>query len=198
MHWEHRALLGSVAPRARLEHARYVVDGNRLTAAGGTAALELMRALIASHHGADFARRVGDWFLHAEESSPAAPQRSGLAERWGTTSAPLLAALGAMEDHVIDPLSLDQLAALAGVGPRQLNRLFAERFGTSAMARYRALRFERARELLRRTSMPVAEVARATGFANAAHFARGFREACGATPTAFRRAAAPAVARVAR
>ena len=182
VHWDHRALLAEVAPRARLEHARYLVEEDRLSAAGGMASFELMRALIARDHGAAFARRVGDWFLQTDEPSPGAPQRSGLAERWGTTDAPLLAALGAMEDHLADPLSLEQLAALAGVGPRQLNRLFAARFGTGAIARYRALRLERAAELLARTALPIAEVARSTGFTNAAHFSRRFREAFGATP----------------
>ena len=189
VHWDHRALLAEIAPRARLEHARYLVDGNRLSAAGGAASLELMRALIARDHGTAFARRVGDWFLQTDEPSPGAPQRSGLAERWGTTGAPLLAALGAMEDHLADPLSLDQLAALAGVGPRQLNRLFAARFGCGAIARYRALRLERAVELLARTALPVAEIARATGFSNPAHFSRRFREAFGTTPVAQRRQA---------
>jgi len=186
VHWEHRALLAEVAPHARLDHARYVIDGNRLTSAGGTAALDLMRAIIAAHHGRAFSRSVGDWFLHTDESPSAAPQRSGLAQRWGTTNAVLLAALGAMEDHVGDPLSLEQLAALAGVGARQLNRLFATRFGASAVARYRTLRLDKAHELLERTSMPIAEVARVTGFANAAHFSRRFRAAFGVSPSAMR------------
>jgi len=186
VHWEHRSVLTELVPAPLLEHARYVLDGDRLTAAGGTAALDMMCALIASRHGTAFARDVGDWFLHTDLTPPAAPQRSGLVERWGTTSAPLIAALGAMESHVDDPLALEQLAALAGVGPRQLNRLFRARFGRSVAARYRELRLERARELLARTSLPVAEVARATGFANATHFARRFRETFGLSPTRLR------------
>ena len=187
VHWEHRALLADIEPAPRLERARHVLDGDRLSAAGGTAALDMMAALIGRQHGAAFAREVTDWFLHADVAPAGAPQRSGLAERWGTTRAPLLAALGAMEDHVADPLELAQLASLSGVGVRQLDRLFRERFGTGPIARYRTLRLEKARALLERTAMPIADVARETGFPNAAHFARRYRAEFGCTPSMTRR-----------
>jgi len=186
VHWEHRALLADILPAPIVAHARHVEDGDRWTSAGGTAALDMILALISRHHCPGFARRVGDWFLHADVPRAAAPQRSGLGERWGTSSAPLLAALGAMESHVDDPLDLAQLAALAGVGSRQLNRLFRDRFGCGAIGQYRTLRLERARDLLERTAMPIAGVARATGFPNAAHFARRYKAAFGRAPSAAR------------
>ena len=186
VHWEHRPLLADVTPAPIVERARHVVDGDRWTSAGGTASLDMMHSLIESHHGAAFARRVGDWFVHADVPPAAAPQRSGLVERWGTSSAPLLAALRAMEDHVGDPLELAQIAQIAGIGPRQLERLFRARFGMGAIARYRALRLERALGLLERSSLPVAEIARITGFPNAAHFARRFRAAYGRAPSEVR------------
>ena len=187
VHWEHRALLGATEPAPIVERSRYVIDRDRLTCAGGTAALDMMHALIARHHGARFAREVSDWFLHADVRTSADPQRSGPAERWGAVPPTLLAALEAMENHVGDPLELAQLAAVAGVGTRQLNRLCRAHFETSVGALYRRVRLEKARALLERSALPIGEVARATGFPSAAHFARRFGAAYGATPSAWRR-----------
>jgi len=186
VHWEHRALVGNVAPTAIIERSRYVIDQGRLTCAGGTAALDMMHAMILGDHGADFARSVVDWFLHTEVQPSGGPQRSEPAKRWDTRNSVLLAALHAMEDHIADPLELTQIASIAGVGPRQLNRLFNRRFGIGVIARYRALRLEKAHALLLRSSLPVAEVASATGFASATHFSRRFREQYGTSPSGVR------------
>lgn len=183
VHWEHRALVGSVAPTAILERSRYVIGEGRLTCAGGTAALDMMHAMILDDHGAGFARNVVDWFLHTEVQPSGGPQRSEPARRWDTRNGVLLAALHAMEDHIADPLELAQLASIAGVGPRQLNRLFNQRFGVGVIARYRALRLEKAHALLLRSSLPVSEVANATGFVSPTHFSRCFREQYGTTPS---------------
>jgi AraC family carnitine catabolism transcriptional activator len=45
-----------------------------------------------------------------------------------------------------------------------------------------ALRLERARRLLRETSLAVVEIALATGFGSASQFARAFRRAFGFSP----------------
>ena len=186
VHWEHRDLFDGIEPAPILERSRYVMDRDRLTCAGGTAALDMMHALIGEQHGAAFARRVSDWFLHTDVHPSAAPQRSDPVERWGTRNAALLAALEAMENHVGDPLELGQLATVAGVGVRQLNRLCDAHFGTSVGALYRRIRLDKAHALLRRSSLPIAEIAQATGFASATHFSRRFRETFGTTPTRVR------------
>ena len=68
-----------LAPR----QARYVLDGNRITCGGGVAPLDMMHALIAERMGADFARRVSDWYLHTVSPSPV--RRSG--RRWPSATA---------------------------------------------------------------------------------------------------------------
>jgi AraC family transcriptional regulator len=47
-------------------------------------------------------------------------------------------------------------------------------------------RIERAKEMLREAEMPVLDVAVACGFKTQQHFARVFRQICGASPTAYR------------
>ena len=191
VHWEHAAELAEAVPGLLLEKSLYVVDRDRVTCGGGTAPLDLMHALIAGRFGSGFACRVSDWFLHTEVRPPAGPQRAGLAERIGTTSRPVLDAVAIMEDHLADPLSLDQLAALVGVSGRQLNRLFGRHLGVSAMAYCRKLRLEKSRQLLRASPLNLTQIALSTGFAGSSHFSSSFRSAFGATPGSVRRQAGP-------
>ena len=126
LHWEHAQTLSEISPDSLIERSLYVIDRNRLTCAGGTAPLDMMHALITQHHGADFARRVSDWFLHTTIRESSAPQRSGPAERYRTHDQSILTAIELMENHVAEPLELAQLADIVGLGVRQLNRLFKQ------------------------------------------------------------------------
>lgn len=186
VHWEHAAALAEISPHLVIERSLYVIDRDRVTCSGGTAPMDLMHALIATHHGADFARRVSDWFMHTEVRPSAGPQRSGMVERVGTTVPAIIDAVAAMEAHVSDPLSLDDLAARAGLSKRQLNRLFQMRMGRSVMAYYRTLRLDKARSLLRNSPLRLTEIALATGFANSSHFSRVYAEQFGEPPSSYR------------
>ena len=186
VHWEHAAGLAELDPGLLLERRLFVIDRDRVTCGGGTAPLDLMHALIAEQHGGDLARLVSDWFLHTGIRAPADPQRGSLAERLGTSARPVLDAVAAMEAHIADPMTLDQLAAAAGVTTRQLNRLFSEKLHRSTMAYYRRLRLLAGRQLIENSAMPLTEIALATGFANSAHFSRSFSDAFGVAPSGLR------------
>jgi transcriptional regulator GlxA family with amidase domain len=190
VHWEHAGALAEIYPGLLIERTLYVVDRDRITSAGGTAPLDMMYALLAERQGPAFARAISDWFMHTEVRPSGGPQRSGLVERHGTTEAGVIRAIEAMENHVADPLRLAQLAILAGTSPRQLNRLFKERLGRSTMAFYRRLRLDVARNLLQQSTLPLTDIALATGFANSAHFSSAFRTEFGASPSTLRRSKA--------
>ena len=183
LHWEHAAALVEAFPDLSPTPARYVIDRDRITCGGGVAPLDLMHALIAERMGAAFARRVSDWFLHTQVAAPAAPQRAGLAERWGVNHPGLLAALEKLEATPDAPVPRAALARLAGVGPRQLDRLFRDRLGATPGRIHRRLRLAHARRLLAQSPLSVAEIAQAAGFASASHFARAHRAEYGAAPS---------------
>jgi len=88
-----------------------------------------------------------------------------------------------METHVADPLALGDLAAIANVSARQLNRLFRDRLGVSAMAYYRGLRLDVAERLVTRSPLSLTEVALATGFASSSHFSARYGERFGIAPS---------------
>jgi transcriptional regulator GlxA family with amidase domain len=186
VHWEHATALAEISPHLAIERTLYVIDRDRITCAGGTAPMDLMHALITRHHGAPFARQVSDWFMHTEVRPSIGPQRAGLVERLGTTDPALLDAVATMETHIADPVTLSDLAQIADVSPRQLNRLFQEKLGRSTMVFYRSLRLDTARGLLRNSSLPLTEIALATGFASSAHFSRVYSQHFGQPPSHYR------------
>lgn len=186
VHWEHAAQLANTFPDILIERRLFVIDRDRVTCGGGAAPLDLMHALIASHHGSVFARMVSDWFLHTDIRGASAPQRGGIAERLGSFSPHVHEAVAAMESHVGDPLSLKQLAMITEVSSRHLNRLFDDAFGESVMTFYRGLRLDTARRLIRSTAMSLGEISEATGFANAGHFSNAYKNHFGVPPRADR------------
>lgn len=188
VHWEHAAALAERFPDILIERRLFVIDRDRVTCGGGTAPLDLMHALIASHHGGVFARLVSDWFLHTDIRVATAPQRGGVAERLGAHSPAVLKAVTSMESHVGDPLSLTQIALMAQVSTRHLNRLFVDAFGQSVMEYYRDLRLDTARRLIRSTAVSIGEIADATGFSSAGHFSNAYKERFGLRPRTDRRA----------
>jgi len=183
VHWEHAAALSEAQQDLWLERSLFVIDRDRITCAGGTAPLDLMHALIAADFGADLARQVSDWFMHTEVRPSGGPQRSGLVERVGTTTRAILDAVEVMETHLADPLSLSQLASIAGVSSRQLSRLFEAKLGHTPMGYYRKLRLELAQRLLGHSKLSITEIAFATGFAGSAHFSKAYRAHFGHPPS---------------
>ncbi len=85
-------------------------------------------------------------------------------------------------------ISLPDLAAVAGVTPKHLCRLFAASVGRSPMETVRLMRLERALVLLARSNLGVQEIGRLSGFSSPNHFSRCFRSVYGSPPLAVRRA----------
>ena len=182
VHWEHIPAFVEEFPRLRIERTLFVIDRNRITCAGGVAALDMMIELVARAHGADLANAVSEWYLHTRTRSGTDSQRMALRERTGIANARLLNTLAAMEAETENPVSRSELARTAGVTLRQLERLFADHLGTTISKRYAEIRLERARTLLRQSTLSVAEVAVACGFVSTSHFSRVYKARFGLQP----------------
>jgi AraC family transcriptional regulator, regulatory protein of adaptative response / DNA-3-methyladenine glycosylase II len=96
-------------------------------------------------------------------------------------------ALALIADGALETGSIETLAGRVGVGSRQLRRLFLARTGATPIAVHATRRLLLAKQLLTETSLPVTEVAEASGFASLRRFNAAFREGCGMAPTAIRR-----------
>jgi transcriptional regulator GlxA family with amidase domain len=182
IHWEHVPAFEEEFPDVTLTRSLFEIDGNRITCSGGIAALDMMVALIRRDHGYELATAVSDWFLHTHVREGVGPQRMDLRFRLGVSDEKLLTALKAMEANLERPLAREQLARLAGLSVRQLERMFRAQLERGIHEHYLALRLNRSRQLLRETSLSVLDVALTMGFASASHFSRAFRRAFGFAP----------------
>ncbi|UFS66353.1 GlxA family transcriptional regulator [Paracoccus denitrificans] len=182
IHWENQDGFAEKFPDITLIRTVFVEDGSRLTAAGGTAAIDLMLRQIARDHGTELAGRVADQMIHTAIRSEEDQQRLSSPTRMGARHPRLAQVLARMEANIEEPVSPARLAAEAGLSPRQLERLFARYLGRSPKRYYMELRLERARHLLLQTGMSVMEIGLACGFASTAHFSKCYRATYGCTP----------------
>lgn len=99
----------------------------------------------------------------------------------------ITAALAYIDEHYREDLSVQQLAAQAGVTPQHLCRVFRDVLHMSPGQHITQRRIQAARELILTTELPLAEIARRTGFASPGYFSTVFRSSVGVSPGAYRR-----------
>ncbi|ESY73784.1 AraC family transcriptional regulator [Mesorhizobium sp. M0051] len=98
----------------------------------------------------------------------------------------ILRALDYIEAHLADDITLDDLAAVAVMSRFHFARAFRAAVGVPPHAFVVSRRIERAKDLLRSTRLPIAEVAWRVGYSNPAKFAAQFRKLVGERPGAWR------------
>ncbi|WP_458576284.1 helix-turn-helix domain-containing protein [Aliamphritea spongicola] len=87
-----------------------------------------------------------------------------------------------MEANLEEPIELDELARFVDVSRRQLERMFHKYLNCSPSRYYLKLRLDRARQLLKQSSMSIVEIASACGFVSTPHFSRCYRKHIGISP----------------
>ena len=88
------------------------------------------------------------------------------------------------------PLRLKEVAQEAGTTPENLCRIFQKALEVGPLEYAKLARLDRAANQLRRTSLGLKEIAQSTGFYDAYHFSRSFKQVYGLAPKEFRGSAA--------
>ena len=88
-----------------------------------------------------------------------------------------------VEENYTSPISLDELAYLSGRSLSSFKRDFQDIYGESPARWIREKRLAKAREMLRSSSLSVADVAYSLGFENPTHFSRIFKQQYGYAPS---------------
>jgi AraC-like DNA-binding protein len=94
-----------------------------------------------------------------------------------------------IREHWADNVSLAGAATAAFVSPKHLAHLLKQATGKTFTELVTERRLERARELLDRTTQPIADIAHECGFADEAYFTRRFKQWSGLAPRAYRNVA---------
>ncbi|TQM89761.1 GlxA family transcriptional regulator [Roseinatronobacter monicus] len=182
IHWENHNALTESFPEIELNKSVFVISRKRLTAAGGTAPLDMMLTVITNARGADLAHAVADQLIYSSIRTNSDTQRLSIPIRIGVRNSKLARVIELMENHIEDPVSPSYLASEVDISTRQLERLFRRYLSRSPKRYYMELRLERARHLLLQTDMSVINVAIATGFTAPSHFSKCYRAQYQTTP----------------
>ena len=182
IHWENQDGFLEEFEAVKLTKSVFVIDGNRMTTAGGTSSIDLVLKIIAGDHGADLANTVADLLIYSTIRTDQDTQRLSIPTRIGVRHPKLSQVIQMMESNVEDPLSPADLADKVGMSTRQLERLFSRYLNRSPKRYYMELRLSKARNLLMQTDMSVINVALACGFASPSHFSKCYRSHYNTTP----------------
>ncbi len=182
IHWENMPAFAEAFPEIRMSGSLFEIDRDRFTCAGGTAAVDMMLAVISSQHGPELASAVAEQIIHSPIRHHSEHQRMSLPARIGARHPKLIGIIEKMENNLEEPLSPSILARDAGLSTRQLERLFRRYIDRSPKRYYLELRLKKARLLLLQTDMSVINVALACGFSSPSHFSKCYRAFYGRTP----------------
>ncbi|MDR7125337.1 GlxA family transcriptional regulator [Pseudotabrizicola sp. 4114] len=182
IHWENQDGFLEEFEQVRLTKSVFVIDGNRLTTAGGISSIDLVLKLIAADHGQDLANTVADLLIYSTIRTDQDTQRLSIPTRIGVRHPKLSQVIQMMEGNIEDPLSPADLADQVDMSTRQLERLFRRYLNRSPKRYYMELRLGKARNLLMQTDMSVINVALACGFASPSHFSKCYRSHYNTTP----------------
>jgi AraC-like DNA-binding protein len=104
----------------------------------------------------------------------------------------LLRARDLADSRYLEPLTVDDLAAAAGLSRAHFSREFRRAFGVSPHGYLLTRRLERAAALLRTTDRSVADVCFSVGLQSVGSFTSSFTRTFGVSPTAYRARHPPA------
>ncbi|MET8025101.1 GlxA family transcriptional regulator [Streptomyces avermitilis] len=188
-HWVAAQDLADMYPAVTVDpNVLYVDNGQFLTSAGAAAALDMCLHMIRKDYGSAVA-------AHAARMSVMPLEREGGQAQFivhdqppvpaGATLEPLLDWL---EENAGRDLTLEDIAAHAGMSTRTLNRRFREQTGTTPSQWLHLARVRRAQYLLEATTYPVERIASQAGFGSPTAFRERFRRVVGTSPYAYRKA----------
>lgn len=182
IHWENHDSFLEEFEDVTLTKSVFVIDGNRMSTAGGTSSIDLMLNIIADDHGEKLANAVADQQIYSSIRTDQDTQRLSVPTRIGVRHPKLSQVIQMMETNIEEPISPATLARDVGMSTRQLERLFRRYLSRSPKRYYMELCLQKARNLLMQTDMTVINVALACGFASPSHFSKCYRAHYNTTP----------------
>ena len=188
-HWAYARELQARFPAIKVEADRiYVIDGSIWTSAGMTAGIDLALAMVEKDHGAELARAVAQKLVMYHRRAGGQSQHSALLEL-EPKSDRIQSVLTYAREHLDQVLSVEQLAEVARLSPRQFSRAFRAETGQSPAKAIENLRLETARQMLERGRLSLDQIALATGFSDRRRMREAFLRTFGQPPQVIRRSA---------
>jgi transcriptional regulator GlxA family with amidase domain len=188
-HWAHADGFRKQFPDVLLEDDRiYVNDGQIWTSAGMTAGIDLVLGMIEQDLGADVAKLAARLLVLHQRRMGGQRQHSALLD-FAPKSDRVQLVLAHIRNNLPKTLTVEDLASVAGLSPRQFSRAFMDEMGQSPAKAVERLRLEAARFMIEEGRHSVNVIARETGFGDRERMRRSFIRAFGRPPQTLRRSA---------
>jgi AraC family transcriptional regulator, transcriptional activator FtrA len=188
-HWGYCDRLAAEYPAVRVDpDVLYIDDGDVLTSAGISAGMDLCLHVVRGDLGADAAMTIARWNV-------VAPHRDGGQAQFIATPVPDVRNGGGLArtrawalEHLVEPLTVRDLARHAHMSTRSFARHFVAETGSTPKQWLLAHRVQHARRLLETTQLSIEEVAARSGFGSAAALRIHFERVTATRPTSYRSA----------
>jgi AraC family transcriptional regulator, transcriptional activator FtrA len=187
-HWTECGPLASRYPEVTVDPGLLFVDeGDILTSAGSAASIDLCLHLVRQDHGSEIATQLARQLV-------VPPQRDGGQAQYIAAPLPSLDdsnffadTVSWMQEHLDQPITVEDLAARAAMSPRNFARCFQAAAGTTPYQWLLRQRVQLAQRLLETTDMAIDSVAERSGFSTAANLRKHFQRNVHTSPQAYRR-----------
>ncbi|GJH08074.1 DJ-1/PfpI family protein [Caballeronia novacaledonica] len=187
MHWAHASEFRARFPDVVTEEDRiFINDGPIWTSAGMTAGIDLALALLDNDLGPDAAKLVARLLVMNQRRLGGQMQHSALLDMTPKSDRIELV-LAHIRRNLRNPLTIDELADVANLSPRQFSRAFLAETGQSPAKAVEQLRLEAARFMIEQGRHTINVVAQETGFADRERMRRAFVRTYGVPADVLRR-----------
>ena len=123
----------------------FAIEDGTLSCAGGLAGLDLMLRLIDQDHGEGLVSEIADNLMHHQVRASTTPQRRTMGRSTDALPPMTRDAISLIEQNIVEPLSVPQIALTIGVSQRQLERQFKQAIGCTLVQFGLLLRLQHAR-----------------------------------------------------
>jgi len=187
-HWTECEELSRCYPEISVDPGVLFVDeGDILTSAGSAAGIDLCLHVVRQDHGAEIANRLARQLV-------VPPQRDGGQAQYIDVPMPALDSsnlfadtVAWMQEHLDEPVTVEDLAARAAMSPRTFARQFRSGTGSTPYQWLLHQRVQLAQRLLETTAIPIELVAEKSGFCTAGNLRKHFQRLVHTSPHAYRR-----------
>ncbi len=195
-HWGSASELARLHPKVHVDpEPIFLRDGPIWTSAGVTAGMDLALALVEEDISRDLALAIARHLVMFLRRPGNQSQFSATLAAQEPVREPLREARRHILENIDADLSVEALAGLAHMSPRNFARAFRAETGVTPARYVESVRIEAARRALEDTPAPVASVASACGFGTPETMRRSFLRSLGVAPAEYRRRFHPTAAR---
>jgi transcriptional regulator GlxA family with amidase domain len=163
-----------------------MVDGDRWTAAAGSAYMHLGLELVRALSGEAVAAGTARLMLVERRRGSQSPFLAQPPPPRDVVDPVMLAALRYLDEHMGTALTIEQLCRAIGVHERTLARRFQALIGLSPLGYLQSRRVARARQLLESSALPFEEIVIQCGYEDVTSFRKLFARQVGMTPREYR------------